>query len=153
MSAATSTTGVHRPSLPLRAANRMLRRVIARGKGPDFMRLLTVTGRRSGEARTTPVVPVEQDGHLWVVSAYGDVAWVHNVRAAGRLELARGDDRVRYATHELDAHDAVPVLRAYLSMPSERFVRSRFAVDAQSTDEAIAAEVPRHPVFALTPVR
>jgi deazaflavin-dependent oxidoreductase (nitroreductase family) len=146
------TTARFRPSLPLRVANRMLRRVVGRGKGPGFMRLLTVIGRRSGLPRTTPVVPVRSDGEVWVVSPYGDVDWVRNVRAAGRLELGRGDDQISYTARELDARLAVPVLRAYLSMPSERFVRGRFDVTADSSDEAIAAEAPRHPVFALTTV-
>ena len=141
-----------RPALPLRAANRMLRPVVGRGKGPGFMRLLTVIGRRSGLPRTTPVVPVRRDGTVWVVSPYGDVDWVRNVRAAGQLELSRGDDRISYTARELDSSDAVPVLRAYLSMPSERFVRGRFDVTADSTDDAIAAEAPRHPVFALTTI-
>jgi deazaflavin-dependent oxidoreductase (nitroreductase family) len=148
-----TTTPAYRPSFPLRVANRMLRRVLARGKGPAFMRLLTVTGRRSGQPRTTPVVPVERDGDVWVVSPFGDVDWVRNVRSTGRLELARGENRVLYDAHELGAHDAVPVLRTYLSMPSERFVRGHFDVTADSTDEAIAAEAPRHPVFALAPAR
>lgn len=39
----------------------------------------------------------------------------------------------------------------YLSMPSERFVRRDFEVTRASSDEAIAAEAHRHPVFALTP--
>ena len=43
------------------------------------------------------------------------------------------------------------MLRAYLSKPTSLFVRRRFAVTARSTDEAIAAEAPRHPTFALTP--
>jgi len=150
---AATTTRAYRPSLPLRVANRMLRRMLARGKGPAFMRLLTVAGRRSGQPRTTPVVPVQRDGNVWVVSPYGDVDWVRNVRATGRLELARGEDHVLYDAHEVDAHDAVPVLRAYLSMPSKLFVRGHFDVTADSTDEAITAEAPRHPVFALTPAR
>ncbi|HEV7721333.1 MAG TPA: nitroreductase family deazaflavin-dependent oxidoreductase [Iamia sp.] len=150
---ATAVTPVaDRPPRALRIANRMLPRMIIRGKGPSFLHLVTVAGRRRGEPHTTPLAAVEEDGHVWLVSAYGDVAWVRNVRAAGELELARGADQVRYAAHELDGPDAVPVLRTYLSMPSERFVRSHFAVDADSTTEAILAEAPRHPVFALTPV-
>ena len=149
---ATTGPASFRPSLPLRAANRMLRRVVGRGKGPGFMRLLTVIGRQSGLPRTTPVVPVQRDGEVWVVAPYGDVDWVRNVRAAGRLELARGDDQIAYTARELDSREAVPVLRTYLSMPSERFVRGRFDVTTDSTDEAIAAEAPRHPVFALTAI-
>jgi deazaflavin-dependent oxidoreductase (nitroreductase family) len=141
-----------RPSLPQRVANRMLRRMVARGKGPSFMRLLTVTGRRTGQRRITPIVPVERDGQVWLISAFGDVAWARNVRANGRLERARGDARTRYEARELDAGEAVPVLRTYLSMPSARFVRRHFDVTPDSSDEAFAAEAPRHPTFALTPV-
>jgi hypothetical protein len=36
-------------------------------------------------------------------------------------------------------------------MPSERFVRHDFDITAESSDDAIAAEAPRHPVFELTP--
>jgi hypothetical protein len=37
-------------------------------------------------------------------------------------------------------------------MPTSRFVRRRFTVTASSSDDAIRAEAPRHPTFALTPV-
>jgi hypothetical protein len=68
------------------------------------------------------------------------------------MALHRGDDRTTYDARELDAAKATPVLRAYLSMPSERFVRRDFDITAASSDDAIAAEAGRHPVFALTPV-
>jgi deazaflavin-dependent oxidoreductase (nitroreductase family) len=131
----------------------MLGRLLRRGRGPGFMRLLTVTGRTSGLPRTTPVVPVRNDGDVWVVSPFGDVDWVRNVRAAGRLELHRGGERTTYTARELAPTEATPVLRDYLAMPSERFVRRDFEVTKASSDEAIAAEAHRHPVFALTPVR
>ena len=76
---------------------------------------------------------------------------VRNVRATHRVELRRGDDRTTYEARELDAAEAVPVLRTYLSMPSERFVRRDFDVTSGSSDEANAREAPRHPVFVLTP--
>lgn len=146
------TTNVYRPSRAQRWADKVLGSLLRHGRGPVFMRLLTVTGRVTGEPRTTPVVPVRHDGSVWVVSPFGEVAWVHNVRAAGRLDLHRGDERTTYEARELDVVDAVPVLRAYLSMPSERFVRSHFDITSRSSDEAIATEASRHPVFALTPV-
>jgi deazaflavin-dependent oxidoreductase (nitroreductase family) len=142
-----------RPSRLRRAADRMLGRLLRRGRGPGFMRLLTVTGRTSGLPRTTPVVPVRRDGDVWVVSPFGDVDWVRNLRASGRLDLHRGDERTTYTAHELGPAEATPVLRDYLSMPSERFVRRDFEVTKTSSDEAIAAEAHRHPVFALTPAR
>jgi deazaflavin-dependent oxidoreductase (nitroreductase family) len=135
-----------------RFADRMLRRMVRRGKGPAFLRLFIVRGRRSGELRTTPVVPVYDDDHAWLVSPFGETEWVRNARAAGRVELSRGEERVVYSIREVDAHEATPVLRRYLSMPSARFVRRDFDVSATSDDAAIAAEAPSHPVFALTPV-
>jgi deazaflavin-dependent oxidoreductase (nitroreductase family) len=147
-------TRVDRP--PPRAlswANRILERVLGRGKGPPFLRLLTVPGRRTGQLRTTPVAPVFGDhGSVWLVGAYGATGWVGNVRAAGRVELHRGSDRIMYDVRELGAVDAVPVLRAYLAKATSVFVRRHFGVTARSTDAAIAAEAPRHPTFALTPV-
>jgi deazaflavin-dependent oxidoreductase (nitroreductase family) len=151
MSAALTT--LWKPARLRRAADRMLGRLLRRGRGPGFMRLLTVTGRTSGLPRTTPVVPVRNDGDVWVVSPFGDVDWVRNVRAAGRLELHRGGERTTYTARELAPTEATPVLRDYLAMPSERFVRRDFEVTKASSDEAIAAEAHRHPVFALTPVR
>jgi deazaflavin-dependent oxidoreductase (nitroreductase family) len=150
MSAHEVTT--RRESGAQRVANTMLRRMLRRGRGPAFMQLLTVRGRNTGKLRSTPVVPVVHDDRRWLVSPFGDVEWVRNARAAGRVQLARGDDRDEYHVRELDAHEATPVLRRYLSMPSARFVRRDFDVSSTSDDAAIAAEAPRHPVFRLTPV-
>jgi len=110
-----------------------------------------VQGRRTGQPHATPVVPVERDGRLWLVSPFGEVSWVRNVRAGSDVELSRGGDRRRFRAQELAAPHAVPVLRTYLSMPSERFVRKDFDVTARSSDAEIEAEAARHPVFALTP--
>ena len=141
-----------KPSLVRRTRDRLLTRLVRRGKGPEFMWLLTVTGRRTGQAHTTPVVPVRHDDAVWLVSPYGDVNWVRNARAAGEVELSRGDHHIRYRARELQSGEAVPVIREYLSMPSERFIRKDFAVTAAGTDDAIAGEAPRHPVFKLVPV-
>jgi len=116
------------------------------------MRLLTVRGRVTGEPHSTPVVPVMRDGEVWVVSPYGEVGWVRNVRHAGQLELRRGQERTLYSARELDAREATPVLRAYLTMPTHWVVRRHFDVTKRSSDDEIAAEASQHPVFALTPV-
>jgi deazaflavin-dependent oxidoreductase (nitroreductase family) len=125
--------------------------LLRRGRGPAFVWLLTAPGRVSGVPRTTPVVPVQQGDRRWVVAPFGVVGWVRNVRAAGRLELRRGRDSQTYEARELESTEAVPVLRDYLSMPTARYVRDYFDVSSSSSDEAIAAEAGRHPVFALAP--
>ncbi|MDQ3469085.1 MAG: hypothetical protein M3487_04865 [Actinomycetota bacterium] len=77
---------------------------------------------------------------------------MRNARSAGPVDLQRGDDRTTYMVHELEAAEAVPILRVYLAMQSERFVRRDFAVTAAAPDAAILDDAARHPVFALTPV-
>ena len=149
----TEPVAPYRPSWLLWRANTMLTRVLGKGRGPRFMRLLTVHGRRTGTPRTTPVVPVRADDRTWVVSPFGEVAWVRDARATKRVELRRGDEQITYAVRELDTEEAVPVLRRYLSMPARFFVRSHVHVTARSPDHAIAAEAHRHPVFELTPIR
>ena len=146
------TSGAHRPPRFLRLANARLTKALERGRAPGFMWLLTVRGRVTGESRSTPVVPVRRDGAVWVVSPYGEVAWVRNVRRETRLELRRGEERTSYEARELDAAEATPVLRAYLTMPTHWVVRRHFDVTKKSSDDAIAAEAKQHPVFALTQV-
>ena len=143
-------TQPYQPSWMMRQANSMLTRALRKGRGPKFMRLLTVRGRSSGQLRTTPVVPVVDGDRVWVVSPFGEVPWVLNARASGCIELKRGDSRTTYAVREVDAREAVPVMRRYLAMPSRFFIRRHVRVKADSSDEAIAAEAPRHPIFELT---
>lgn len=147
------TRVAYRPSWVQRRANTVLTRALRKGRGPSFMRLLTVHGCTTGRPRATPVVPVGDGDRTWVVSPFGDVAWVGNARATGRVELQRGEERITYAVREVDAHAAVPVLRCYLAMPSRFFVRRHFEVSAKSPADAITAEAHRHPTFELTPVR
>jgi hypothetical protein len=107
----------YRPSRLQRRANTMLTRALRNGRGPRFMRLLSVRERHSGASRSTPVVPV-RDGELtWVVSPFGEVGWVRDARVAGQLELSRGDDRRTYRVRELGPDESGPVLLRYASTP------------------------------------
>jgi deazaflavin-dependent oxidoreductase (nitroreductase family) len=130
----------------------MLVRMLRRGRGPSFLRLLTVTGRRTGIARSTPVAPLVTDRGRWLVAAYGEVGWVRNTRAAGRVTLGRGATEEVLTASEVDPADAVPVLRAYRAMkPAGWIVRSHLGFGRRSSDAEIAAAAPYHPVFELTP--
>ena len=81
-----------------RAANRMLTRMVGKGRGPRFIRLLTVPGRRTGLARTTPVVPLVTERGRWLVAPYGEVGWIVRSRLASgprarEAEIAAVADR------------------------------------------------------------
>ena len=55
-------------------------------------RVLAVTGRASGQWRTTPVNLLTLDGRRYLVAPRGETQWVRNLRAAGTGEL-RGQAR------------------------------------------------------------
>jgi deazaflavin-dependent oxidoreductase (nitroreductase family) len=133
-----------------KAINALMRRMIGRGRGPGFLHLLTVRGRVSGEPRSTPVDVMEIDGTRYLVAPYGPVGWVKNARAAGEVELTRGDRTERFVVRELRPEEAPPVLRKYLR--EVKVVRAYFDVTPGSPDDAFAAIAPQKPVFALTPL-
>ena len=67
-----------------KAVNRIVRVFNSMGIGSDCDVLLTVTGRRSGIARTTPVTLVRDGASRWLVAPYGEVSWVRNNSSRGR---------------------------------------------------------------------
>ncbi len=114
------------------------------------MLLLTVRGRKSGQPHTVPVLLVEQDGERFLVAPYGIVQWVRNLRAAGTATLTRGRRSLVISVTELQAREAAPVLKEYLSRV--RVVRPYFDVAKDAPLEAFEGEAPRHPVFQITTV-
>src|SRR5207244_4644754 len=70
------------------ALNTRLRADPALTENMGPVHVLTVVGRRSGKAQTTPVSPVTYDGHRWLVAGWADADWVKNLRASGRARRA-----------------------------------------------------------------
>jgi deazaflavin-dependent oxidoreductase (nitroreductase family) len=112
--------------------------------------LLTTRGRKTGQPRTNPVVPVEHDGRSWLVAPYGPVSWVHNARAAGRVRLTRRRDTRAYAVREVPREEAGPVLKRYFRLAPS--ARPYFQAAKDSPVQDFVAEADRHPVFELIPV-
>jgi deazaflavin-dependent oxidoreductase (nitroreductase family) len=139
-----------RPAATDKLANAVLGGLLRVGLGPSFVWLLTVTGRTTGQPHTTPVVPVQTDRGRWLVAPYGEVGWVRNARAAGRVTLRRGRTSETLAVTEVSHQDAVPVLREYLARkPVRQRVQAYFDVTPESSDEEFAADAAHHPVFEL----
>lgn len=69
--------------------------------GPPFqgapMVLLTTTGARSGQPHTTPLVPLLEDGHVYVIASMGGApkhpAWYFNVRANPHVTVEQGTEK------------------------------------------------------------
>ena len=143
--------GVQAPDLRSRTwrlGNTIVSALARAGIGP--IHLWTTRGRKTGRPQTLPVVPVEHDGRRWLVAPYGAVSWVHNVRAAGRVNLRHGREDRDYRVREADRDEAGPVLKRYVEVATK--TRDRFEATTDSPVEDFVAEADSHPVFELTPV-
>ena len=127
--------------------NNLMAGRIGKGKAADDMYLLTTLGRKSGQERTTPVTIPTSDGVRYLVAPYGDVGWVHNLRASGLAELSQGGTTEEIAATEVDADTAAPILKQYVQQVS--VVRSFFDADKDAPIAEFVAEASRHPVFKI----
>ena len=131
-----------------RAVNILMKPLVRLGIGGKSTYLLTTTGRRTGQQRTTPVILVEDDGQRWLVSPYGTVAWVHNVRAQPQIALRRGGRSETFHAEEVEPATAGPILQRYLH--NARVTAPFFDAKGDDPVEKFVQEAPRHPVFKLT---
>ena len=137
-----------RAGIGVRISNAMVKTLLRIGVKMGPMTLLTVRGRKSGRPRTTPVVIGDQNGRRWVLSPYGQVDWVRNLRAAGRATLTRGRHSETVTAVELSPEEAAPILKESLA-GAPAFLRAYFDVTPDAPLEAFEREAPRHPVFLL----
>jgi deazaflavin-dependent oxidoreductase (nitroreductase family) len=115
--------------------------------------VLTVTGRKSGRERSTPVTPMTAAGKEYVVAGFPGADWVANVRAAGQVRLARGRNIRRVNMVELSADDARPLLRAFpTEVPTGVGFMKRSGLVTEGRPEEFEALAGRCAVFRLDPV-
>lgn len=149
---AVSATPVRRTPFPrgMLPAGAMLARLVATGLPLGPLRLLHTVGRRSGRPHVVPVAVHRHAGSEWLVSPFGEVAWVHNVRAQGRAELEAGRRRRAVALTEVTDDRRPAVLRGYRrAFRAVPFVRAAFARTPLHDDAALAEAAARHPVFLV----
>jgi deazaflavin-dependent oxidoreductase (nitroreductase family) len=139
----------YRRHLGARLINWWFRTLTKLGLGARYRQILTVSGRKTGRPHSTPVDVIEVGGDRWLVAGYGPANWVLNTRAHGAVTLSRGVHSETYKVEEVRAEDAIPVLRKY--MAEIRVTRPYFDASPNSSDEMVAAELPRHAVFRLIP--
>lgn len=131
-----------------RTVNVLMKTMVQLGIGGKTTYLLTTTGRKTGQQRTTPVILVETDAERWLVSPYGMVAWVHNVRAQPEVILRHGRRAETLHAEEVDSETAGPVLQRYVR--NVRVTAPFFDATGDDPVEKFVEEAPRHPVFKLT---
>ncbi|MCP4305730.1 MAG: nitroreductase family deazaflavin-dependent oxidoreductase [bacterium] len=127
--------------------NNMMTGRIAKGKAQDNMYLLTTLGRKSGLERTTPVTLLNRGGLRYLVAPYGEVGWVHNLRASGLAELSQGGSKEEIGVEELGVEAAAPVLKQYVQ--EVKVVRSFFDADHDAPESEFVIEAATRPVFQI----
>lgn len=131
----------------LRVINTIMKTAVRLGIAPPGTYLLTVQGRKTGKAYSTPVSLVEDGGKRWLVSPYGEPGWLKNARAAGQVSLRRGGKSETMSITELSPEESAPILKRYIH--KEKITQPYFDVSPDAPLEAFIAEAPRHPVFLL----
>ena len=103
---------------------------------------LVVTGRKSGDPKPIPVIPVEHGGQRYVISTRGEAEWVRNLRAAGgACELRKGGAIQKLRAVELPVEERAAILDVY-RVKAGRAVKGYFEKLPDAAD---------HPVFRLEP--
>ena len=155
-----SHTLARRQGVPsfVRFLNPLIHRLIRAGMPMGPNSLLTVRGRKSGRPLTVPIAVLEVDGRHYVQSPFGEVNWVHNLRATpeATVRVGRRDEPVIAA--ELPPEEAAQLLRRalspYLAMRMGRaFLGRYYDLNQHSTDADYLREARLHPVFELRPAQ
>ena len=131
----------------VRLVNRLTMQLMRWNIARPHAYLLTVHGRKTGRSYSAPVYLIEHDEKRWLVAPYGEVNWVKNARAAGKVELYRSGKTETLRIHELDAKASAPILKEYLN--TEGVMRPYFDAKPDSPLVAFEVEAPHHPVFLL----
>jgi deazaflavin-dependent oxidoreductase (nitroreductase family) len=119
------------------------------GNGPV---VLTVTGRKTGKSRSTPITPMTVDGARYVVAGLPGADWAANARANGLATVAQGRHTERVHLVELPVDEARPLLRQFPTLvPSGvSFIKNAGLVTGPNPDE-FEALAGRIPVFRFDP--
>ena len=128
-----------------RNVNRLMSWAARRGMGKT--QLMTTTGRKSGQRREVPVSPLELDGIEYLVSPYGEVSWVLNVRANPSVTLRHGSKERQLRLEEITGPAAASAAAAYYQR--ESFARPYMDVPETPTEADFAAKSALFPVFTV----
>ncbi|MCG7595193.1 nitroreductase family deazaflavin-dependent oxidoreductase [Mycobacterium sp. PSTR-4-N] len=126
-----------RPPWWLKPMNKVLMAATRIGIIRDGPMVLTVTGRTSGQPRSTPITPFEVDGRRYVVGGFPGADWVRNARANPEAVLTQGKTREHVRMVELSAEEARPLLRQFpvLVPTGVSFMRNAGLVTGPNPDE------------------
>lgn len=132
-----------------RVLNPFMAWLVRRGVGVAGAAVLEVTGRKSGEPRTTPVNPLTLDGERYLLAPRGETEWVRNIRVSGLGALLTRGRREEFTVVEVPDVDKLPVMRAYLKAWGWEVGAFFEGLSAKSSDDEVVAQAPGFPVFRI----
>jgi deazaflavin-dependent oxidoreductase (nitroreductase family) len=142
-----------RPPRYLKPMNRLVKGLQRIGIPTGPAMVLTVTGRKTGRLRSTPMTPFTYSGDLYTVAGYPGADWAANARAAGIGTLTRGRRSKRVKIVELDAEEARPVLREFpAQVPVGVGFAKRSGLVREGTPDEFEALAGQLAVFRFDPV-
>jgi deazaflavin-dependent oxidoreductase (nitroreductase family) len=128
--------------------NPLLAGLVKLGMSPRGASILSVRGRKSGEWRSTPVNPLDFQGHRYLVAPRGDTHWARNIRASGEGRLRVGRTTKDIHVTEVPDAEKLGVLAAYIK--HWRFETGKFfGLQSEPTDADLVRIAPDHPVFRI----
>jgi len=146
----------------VRINNALISSLLHLGVNIGSFTLLTVRGRKSGKPIETPIAIFVQEGQRYLLSPYGIVNWVRNLRAAGgEATITRKRRTEKILAIELSPDAAAPIFRESVrsgppGIPAAIFRGYRYFlvlpylnVTVDSSLEEFEREVLTHPVFLL----
>lgn len=128
-----------------RRVNSLTSWLAKRGLGKQVV--LTTTGRKSGKPHSVPVSPLDIHGNGYIVSPYGEVEWVKNVRADRNVGLRHGRNDRKVTLAEVPVARRGILLHQYWN--EQRITRPYFDVPRDPKPEDFAPEAENHPVFKI----
>ena len=153
---ATHPPVVGRDGIPsiVHRLNPLVHRLLRLGVPMGSNVLLTVRGRTTGRPYTFPVAVLEADDRMFVFSPFGEVNWVHNLRAAGTATMRRGRRDHPVAATPVPPEEAArhleTGLRPFLGMPVfGPMICGWYGIHRTSTKADYVAAARRHPAFEL----
>ncbi|TCJ95677.1 nitroreductase/quinone reductase family protein [Nocardia alba] len=117
--------------------------------GPQY--LLTTTGHRTGQQRTTPITIIAIADQRYVHQAYPKSAWVANVRASHTAVLSRGRRREAVTLVELPLDQRRTFLREHFAHAPGHAAGLLVTTGLiqEATPQAVAAAADRIAVFRI----
>jgi deazaflavin-dependent oxidoreductase (nitroreductase family) len=122
------------------------------GKGAPLV--LTVTGRKSGQPRSTPITPMIFGGARYVIGGFPGADWVRNAQANPVATLTQGRRSEQVRLHEMSVEEARPLLRQFPTLipTGAGFMKKAGLVSDMGRPEEFEALAGRCAVFRFDPV-